>query len=473
MDVSALKIDRSAPAARRAPRRSRWVGVLVVLGLLALVWFLLQRQILELADRLRLPEVRTLQVVKRSAVQAATVSGTSANGYIVARKRAALSADTPGRIVELNVQEGSVVKQGDVVARLFSDEYAASLRRTEADVRLAEAGQARAATEVTVAENQLASARAQLRSAEADLGQYQSAEGLALLEYERSKKLLESGVANQERLDRAQNALETARARLTWANAQIDAARRGITTAESQLEVARSGVREAEARVQSERAARELAQATLDKTAVRAPFDGIVVLKDAEVGEVVSPNVQGGSNARGSVVTMVDFASLEVQAEVPETNLAAVVIGAPAQLYLDARPDKAYRGRVDRIWPTANRTKATVEVRVAFEERDEALRPEMGVRIVFSGADAATTASEPVASEKAGSIVIPTEALVSVQGASHVFVLERDVARLRPIAHGEQRNGKVVVERGLVENEVIVLAPPESLRDGQRVRRKS
>jgi multidrug resistance efflux pump len=107
------------------------------------------------------------------------------------------------------------------------------------------------------------------------------------------------------------------------------------------------------------------------------------VLKDAEVGEVVSPNVQGGSSARGSVVTMVDFASLEVQAEVPETSLAAVVVGRGASIYLDAFPEKAYAARVDRIWPTANRTKATVEVRVAFLERDERLRPEMGVRVVF------------------------------------------------------------------------------------------
>src|SRR6185436_18598851 len=119
----------------------------------------------------------------------------------------------------------------------------------------------------------------------------------------------------------------------------------------------------------------------LDKTDVRAPFDGIVVLKDAEVGEVVSPNVQGGSNARGAVCTMVDFDSLEVQANVPESALSSVLLQAPADVYLDAFPDDRYEGVVDRIWPTADRQKATVEVRVRLVKKDDRLRPEMGVRI--------------------------------------------------------------------------------------------
>ncbi len=122
-------------------------------------------------------------------------------------------------------------------------------------------------------------------------------------------------------------------------------------------------------------AARDLAQATLDKTDVRAPFDGIVVLKDAEVGEVVSPNVQGGGNARGAVCTMVDFDSLEVQANVPETTLGRRCVGAPADVFLDAYPDQRLRRHVDRIWPTADRQKATVEVRVQLDEPTSACGP--------------------------------------------------------------------------------------------------
>src|SRR5690606_1372654 len=126
----------------------------------------------------------------------------------------------------------------------------------------------------------------------------------------------------------------------------------------------------ARAQVDVAKAIEEHAAATLDKTFVRAPFDGIVVLKDAEVGEVVSPNSQGGSNARGSVCTMVDFDSLEVQADVPETSLASVRIGAPVAIYLDAFPGRTYPGKVSRIWPTADRQKASIQVRIVFAARD-------------------------------------------------------------------------------------------------------
>src|SRR5690606_7887824 len=108
---------------------------------------------------------------------------------------------------------------------------------------------------------------------------------------------------------------------------------------------------------------------------VRAPFSGVVVLKDAEVGEVVSPNVMGGASTRGAVATLVDFASLEVQADVPETSLKAVTVGAPARVFLDAFPERPYAGEVSRVWPTADRQKATVEVRVRLLEPDQRLRP--------------------------------------------------------------------------------------------------
>ena len=128
MDVESLKIDRSAPK-KRVGRRSRWTGPIVVVVLLLIAFFVFQRQILGFVDSMRLVEVRAQKVQKRSAAQAATVTGASSNGYIVARTRAALSADTPGRIVELRVQEGSVVKKGEVVARLYADEYRAALQR--------------------------------------------------------------------------------------------------------------------------------------------------------------------------------------------------------------------------------------------------------------------------------------------------------------------------------------------------------
>jgi multidrug efflux pump subunit AcrA (membrane-fusion protein) len=168
---------------------------------------------------------------------------------------------------------------------------------------------------------------------------------------------------------------------------------------------------------------------------------------------------------------MVDFNSLEVQAEVPETTLASVKIGAPARIFLDAYPQKSYRGRVDRIWPTANRQKATVEVRVVFEETDDLLRPEMGARVVFlSAPDAQGYPSD--AALDGDVLFVPQAAIVRSDGQSGAFVIERDVARFRVLELGERSSDRVVVRRGLDGGERVVLNPPASLDDGDRVREK-
>jgi len=488
MDLQPLKIDRAEPVRSSRRRERRWVAPAVGLALVAAVVWLFQAQILSFVDGLRLPEVSTYVVRKSDPAAAAAATGASSNGYIVAKTRAALSADTPGRIVQMNVEEGSVVKKGDIVARLYSDEYAAYLRRAEAELGLAMAGKERARAEVKVAEDDLARLRSAERSAVADLAAQQAELALAEIELRRATKLLEDRIDTEERRDKARTAVDAGRAQVDAAQARLDTAGRAAVQGESQLAVAVVAEKEAQARVDAAVAARDQAKATLEKTEVRAPFDGIVVLKDAEVGEVVSPNVQGGSNARGSVVTMVDFASLEVEAEVPETNLSAVVVGRPAKIFLDAFPDKPYPGRVDRIWPTANRTKATVEVRVAFLDRDDKLRPEMGVRVVFESGKAKTPpgdssggpadgaaagSSVPVrAEDEAPVLLVPLEALVKTGGQQGVFVLERDRVRFQTLALGSERGGKVVAREGLSEGDRIVIGAPVTLEDGDRVKLK-
>ena len=206
-----------------------------------------------------------------------------------------------------------------------------------------------------------------MERAQADLEEAEASLRWSELDLERIKKLLDEGIASQEQLDAAQVAADRARARRGSVAAAVEEAQAGLRSSELELALAETQLAESEALLPVKEAEREQARATLDKTEVRAPFDGIVVLKDAEVGEVVSPNAVG-SQSRGSVATMVDFATLEVQVEVPETNLSAVVVGADAQIFLDAFPEDAYRGKVLRIWPTANRQKATVEVRVGFED---------------------------------------------------------------------------------------------------------
>jgi len=231
--------------------------------------------------------------------------------------------------------------------------------------------------------------------------------------------------------------------------------------------VAEAERKQAEAALAGLAAARDLAQATLDKTSVRAPFDGVIVLKDAEVGEVVSPNAQG-AQSRGSVATMVDFASLEAQVELPETSLASARVGERAEIFLDAFPEKRFTGTVLRIWPTANRQKATVEVRVGLDQIDERMRPEMGARVVFSGRE---QAAEPApAEEVAESLLVPAKAVVRAEGEDGVFVVERDEVRFQPVTLGGPSGTRIEVKTGVQEGERVVVDPPARLATGDRVR---
>lgn len=466
LDLQTLKIERDGkpPAARR--RGNPWLLRGVVIGVFAAAAWLFWPAVSGFVDRLRLPEVRSYVVAEAAAAAAAAVRGTAANGYVVAARRAALSSDVPGRIVELSVREGSVVKKGDIVARLYADEYRASLLRAEADLLAANAGvqRSQAASEASRAE--LAQSEAATVTAKAQRDEAVALRVWAEGELRRVEDMQRSGIGSDRDVLRAKTDLDAAAARVASQEAGVAASESATATARERLLVAAADLDVSKAQAEVAKASRDLARATLDKTDVRAPFDGIVVLKDAEVGEVVSPNVQGGSTARGAVCTMVDFDSLEVQANVPETTLPSVQLGAPADVFLDAFPDDRYEGVVDRIWPTADRQKATVEVRVRLVQRDDRLRPEMGVRVVFRSSGETATAAGPAKRN----IVVPEQAIVQLGGKSGAFVIERDTVRFAAVEAGEHRGGRVAIEAGLTPGQRIVLDPPPSLQDGGRVR---
>ena len=468
LDLNPLKIDRGAAAAasqRRRRGRGRLVGWLVTLAVAVAAVWLFRRPIQDFVDGVRLPVVEVVRVTRTSPLAASAVTGTAASGYVVASRRAALSADTPGRIVEMNVEEGSVVREGDVVARLYSAEYEAALRAAEADLASGRVTVSRMRAESDVAGAEVERLVSSVTAAQARQAEAEAAAELATVQRERFEALVAERIESQSTLDEAVATEDQARAAVDAAVADVASAQKALAHARSRLVAATAAVAESEARLPVLEATRDQARATLDKTEVRAPFDGIVVLKDAEVGEVVSPNSMGG-NSRGSVATMVDFASLEVQVDMPETSLSAVVIGEPANIYLDAFPRHLYTGTVQRIWPTANRQKATVEVRVGFDETDERLRPEMGARVVFSP-ETGTAVDDAGAEER---ILVPLECVVRIDSRPGVFVLERDVVRFRELALGAERSGRVLIEDGLVGGESIVSDPPASLADGDRVR---
>jgi RND family efflux transporter MFP subunit len=426
------------------------------------LWFF-RAPLMRIADRARLPHVKVAEAYELGASAAGALSGTAANGYVVPRVRAALSADTPGRIVEMNVEEGSVVKQGDVVARLYSEELSAGLESAQAETRAAEAAQERVMAEcetarsaLSVATSSVAAAVARLASAESDLE-------FARRESKRLADLHDKGFASEQAVDQANTALERSLRNGEAERANLEGARGAKIQSERTLAACEAGVVEAAARIEVTQANRDLAAATLEKTNVRAPFDGVVVLKDAEVGEVVSPNSLGG-NSRGSVATMVDFASLEAQVELQETSIADVQQGVPAAIFLDAYPTHRYEGRVDRVWPTANRQKGSIEVRIVFLEPDELLRPEMGLRVVFSPRKEELSAPPPE-----GSVALPRDCVVQDAGESVVFAVQHGRVVRRGVTLGANQGNRVTIESGVENGELIVVAPPPELSDGDRV----
>jgi len=460
MDLERLRIDRT-PAARRT--RGRAVRRIVVLAVLALLLFLFRAPLLRGYERLTLPAVRVTEAVRTNPLGASAAAGISANGYIVAARRAALSADTPGRVVEMNVEEGSVVRKGDVVARLFADEYRAALRRAEAERDLARAAEQRLEEEVAAARTRLATLKSDVEAAAAQLEEARARAVRAKADYDRAASLVASGAGTQQEADDARTDLDRAVAARDAGEALVVSAKGRVAEGEAGIRVAEARLAEAEATTKGRVAACDEAEAILGKTEVKAPFDGVVVLKDAEVGEVVSPNAQGG-NSRGAVVTMVDFASLEAQVEMPERSLAGISKGKRARIYLDAYPDRGYEGFVDRIWPTANRQKGTVELRVKIEDPDERLRPEMGVRVVFLDEGAAEAAPEEAV------VLVPESAVARTGKGTGVFELERGIARWHAVELGDRRGTRIVVRKGLEGGERLVDEPPADLEDGARVR---
>ena len=469
VDLERLRIDRGPAKSRGGGTRSGgfpW-GKLLITGLIGGGLWLFRVPLLETVDRYSLPTVEVQRASRTSSLAASAVRGTSANGYIVARRRAALSADAPGRLVEMNVEEGSSVTKGDVVARLFFDGAEAALAQAEAALASGKVALERAQAEIETARSRFAERERSVASAAATLEVDRAAALLAKQEAERARELLAQGVGNQAEVDRTTAEERSANARVVASQAVLDRSGSERDTAEREVDVATARASEAEARIAELEAARAGAAAALENTFVRAPFDGLVVLKDAEVGEVVSPNSQGGQS-RGSVATLVDFASLEAQVEVPESNLSSIRQGAPAKVFLDAFPERGYAGRVTRIWPTANRQKATVEVRVALDELDDRLRPEMGARIVFAPEESGD--SEPESASLAGQLLVPADALVTKDAGRGVFVLERDVVRFRLLELGDPRGNRVLVESGLEEGEAFLPNPPARITDGDRVR---
>ena len=405
-DLSRLRINRET-AAPQARRSSRFVPFLVlgVVGLVVVALFVLRRG----------GGATPIQVATATVIGGSSEAGTGvvANGYVVARTKASVSAKLAGRLAYLGVSEGSHVTAGQVIARLDNAEYTAG---------------------VTAAEANLATAQATLIEAVSDRDQLQN---------------------------------EARRVRETRAQTAELVSLQDLEAAESRASQASARVRAQEARVESAKAGLKLAQATFENTLIRAPFTGTVLRKDAEVGEVVAPSV-GGGLTRGAVVTMADLATLEVEVDVNEAYIARIRSGQPARIVLDAYPDTNFRGTVRMVVPTADRQRATVQVKVAILDHDPRILTEMGARVEFlEPARGDGTAGDSAPRRR---IAVPAEAVHSEAGRAVVWLVRESVLERREIEAGPTSGGMREVRTGLVGGELLLLSGIASPVQGQKVK---
>jgi len=396
-DLAALRLEREPDI---QPRR-RWVVWLVLAVFLiaagggAWWWFSRERPV----------EVETATVSSRQAgTQAAVLNAT---GYVTARRRATVSSKITGKVIEVNIEEGMAVRQGQVLARLDAETQSAS---------------------VALAEAQTEAARRNVNESEVRLNE-------ARINLDRISKLVGVGYSTA---------------------AEVDAARAAVDSLGARIQAAREQVRVAERQV-------ALEQTNLDSTVIRAPFAGVVISKDAQPGEMVSPVSAGGGFTRTGIGTIVDMASLEIEVDVNESYINRVKPEQGVTAVLDAYPDWQIPARVITMIPSADRQKATVLVRIAFLELDPRILPDMGVKVTFLRENEDTPpAARPVT-------LAPKAAIKTDGKQSYVFVVVNDRADRRAITTGGTDGERVEVIAGLNPGDRVVVSPPTGLSAGALV----
>jgi RND family efflux transporter MFP subunit len=423
-DLSRLRIDRDA-----APRRPwfAWAAIAVLVAVAVAAYPTARSYV---AER-RAPEVETGR-----ATQVVTTPGGSpalpvlvATGYVVARRSSDVGVKTGGRLARVRFEEGTRVRKGDVIAEI-----------EHADI-----------------EAQLEAARRAVAETEAQLTQVIAARNEDVRTLDRQTALAKDGIT-------------TAAA---------------LTGAEATAAVSSARVKSAEAAIASARARVRVTEEALANTFVRAPFNGVVIKKRAEVGETVSPfGVQGqASREGGAIATIADLGELEVQTEVSENSVAKLVPGMPAEVKLQAYQDHVYQGRLRQIFPSADRAKSIVEVRVTIVAADVNVKPEMTASVTFqepravSGRSADGTGTDrgrsgDGAGTQAPIVLVPKRAIVEREGQSIVWIVSAGVASRRVVAVGPVRLDQVEVRSGVAPGETVVLNPPATLVDRGVVRVK-
>ena len=330
----------------------------------------------------------------------------NASGYVVAQRKSALAAKVTGRLVWLGVGEGDRVKKGQVVARLESEDVTAAQKQALQNVRVA---------------------RGNLEQAQAELSD-------ATLSLNRNKELVSRGLIAQADYD----------------------------SALARYKKADGGVASAQASIRASTAAVEGANAAVEYTHIRAPFDAIVLTKNADIGDIVTP-IGAAANAKAAVVTIADMESLEVEADVSESNLEKVKVNQPCEIQLDALPESRFRGEVHTVVPTADRTKATILMKVRFIDRDPRILPEMSAKVAFL--------SRPVTQgEEKPFTAVNRAAVITKNGKKTIFIVKQDKAIETRAETGPTMGEMTRITSGAKPGDQVVLNPPHKLRNGSKVK---
>ncbi len=331
-----------------------------------------------------------------------------ASGYVVARRTATVSAKITGKVTEVLVEEGQHVEAGEVVGRLDDTNIRAQFEQVQAQLAFARASHDQV--------------RVQLANTERDL--------------KRKRSLFEQHFISQAEVDNAQTAFDDLNAQLLTAARNVDVVRQNV----------------------------EVAQRNVDDTVVRAPFAGVITVKAAQPGEIVSPISAGGGFTRTGIGTIVDMDSLEIEVDVNESFINRVKPGQPARAKLNAYPDWEIPAEVVAIIPTADRAKATVKVRIGFKQKDARVLPDMGVRVSFlSDAPAAGSVAKP-------GVTVPAAAIQNQDGQGVLYVIRDDKLERRAVRLGARNGDQQLVLAGVSAGERVALGDLAKMSDGAKVR---
>jgi RND family efflux transporter MFP subunit len=361
----------------------------------------------------------------------------TATGYVVAHRQAAVSPKVAGKLDHMFVDIGSYVKINQELARL---------EHLDLDAQLDDAKAALATAEAQKAQDEAAENQSQANLVSARATEHQTHQ-----DYDRQTKLLKEGVSAQTDFDNAEAKQKVAEAQVNQGLAQIRSAQALINSADSQINSYKAKIR--------------LLDAQIEYTSIRAPFDGLVISKDAEVGESVAPAIFGGGTTRGSVVTIVDPKTLEVEADVNETNITLVLPGAPAEITLDAIPDKKFKAEARQVVPTADRQKATVKVKVRFLDLDPRVLPDMSAKVTFL--------QKAVANTQGPKVMVPKLSVQQRDGKPVVLLVNGDHVKVQPVETGGDIGDRVEIKQGLIGGETIIVHGGDTLADGARIKLKS